>query len=181
MKLKTCLPAVLFIALLSVSKTSSAQFYLGPKVAYNNIFDMAGGGLEMGTITNEKYKFGIDAIYYIPKEASVGFGWASESVKYTFMEVNANFSYLLPLGSANVYPIGGMQAAFVAEEVKQSVYGYSTNVSYKDTYIGFNLGAGLRMNRAGRVSPSIEFKYAISGYNNMTLAFVLPINFKKAE
>jgi hypothetical protein len=186
MKLKTLLLAALLISLISISKTSSAQFYLGPKLAFNGYYGSGGGGLEMGTIANEKYKFSLDAIYYFPREVSMSTFYVSQSVKQSFVEANANFSYLFIAGKAYLYPTGGVQIAFVHEEIRQSAsnFGgssYNQNVDFEDMGVGLNIGGGVRFNREGRVSPSLDFKYAISSYSNATFTFTLPINFKKAE
>ena len=142
---------IFFVALPS---QVSAQFQLGPYVAYHDDADMGIGGF-VGfplPVIDENLSVVADFGFFFPSDND------SEGHDVDYWELNANAVYGFPLNGTSVTPwaMGGINLAHGSVE-----HGAGGD-SHSDTEIGLNLGGGFNFTE-GPVAPFAGVKFELGG------------------
>ena len=159
---------ILFTLLLAgvISFAASAQTRVGGHLAYGTEIENLGLGGVGEFFLNREMAIAPSLTFFFPEK----YGFYRNS----FWEMNINFNYyFVPDGSVNFYGLAGLNFG----TVKLRYDGPGNDFSDSHTEIGLNIGMGINfVLQNNKVVPFLEFKYAISDYDQAVFAFGVKVN-----
>ena len=155
--MKRVFGGVLVAALLSVPAHASAQFTIGPVLAYDADVNFGIGGSLGAALNSLGEGFGLlaDVIVFFPDGPA------------NYLEVNGNVTYDFPLENSTLVPflLGGVNIGRISASVG--------TISASTTRVGLNLGGGIDFD-AGNFRPTAGVRAEVNGGEALVFFVTLP-------
>lgn len=159
----------IFLSLNTMAQDS--KILAGVRLNYASDIESLGITAEGTYLINDTWEAGAGFTYFLPSDNGVWGDW-----NYSALDVDAH--YVLVDDAVKVYALAGINMTFLSYDFSYESYDYNyitgemytTTVedSYSDSYIGFNVGAGIRYPLSDKLSLKGLAKYTIGDVDYIT-------------